>query len=389
MNDLQRKAFLLAEFIMNITRSSTFVYIAINVIIDQNRFGLLAIIAAIEGILLFLGPIIVGLFVDKIGGKPILLFLSGISTAATGLIICGVFLSIDPIYLCYSSSLILSIFSPLIKIAVFTVTPYLYPDNKHVKSNSTLVMAMQGGQLTGMLLSPFLTSNLNPLNFIWFSFSANIIAFALLYLALINIKRKIEQLSSPLRLLPVMNLSFGTMKLHEVILSSTDLILVVAFNFGLVVIISELLGSNSQLMALVEIMIACAAILTAYLITKKQDMLKHWLIIISPIAFASIFIFALLDLPILVIFSCILFGAAQTISNISWKRRIHAEVPEDNWGRVTIVRGAVSTLTITPLMYLFSQAQTISGYLSMASLALMGVVFVLANCWYLAMVEHP
>lgn len=385
MKNKKHTYFLCAEFLLNFMRSATFIYIAINIVINKGNFGFLALMFAVEATSLFISPILASHLIERHGAPKALLKIAKL-TAATTIIFFGLELSkFDALYLCYATSIFIGIFTPIIKITSFSAIPYVYEDNDHIRNNAEFVIAMQAGQLFGMAIAP-LATKISFTSFFFAFLMTHILIYALQSCALrksIYINNQNEKIKfnlfSPIK----------GMNLKDIAISSTDLIVVSTFNFGLVIVVAELMDGKANWLSTIEIAIAITAIIMAKLMPTIKAMKSRWAIILSPAFFSLAFLFASIKSISAFVITCILFVASQTISNISWKATIHRNVQKHHLGRISVIRGFFSAAIIYPAMFVFYNIQILWKDKVLAGISVFGLILIAINISYLLKHQSP
>lgn len=355
MKHNQKILFLFAEVLLNFIRSATFIFVSVKAIIHTDYFYLLSILGAIESLFLFLGPIVSIYVVEKFGSKLTLNIFIIISILCPLMLILLYLYDVNPIYLCFSLSILLSIISPQIKNAIFCLIPYLNDKKNSTKSNASFNMVLQLGYILGVLLAPIMVNYISYVNFIALFMLIHIIILAIIILALdgINVK-KLAIKSGRNKLVSFLN-SIKTLPIIELIISSIDITIIIMFNTAIVIIVNDLFLGKAIWLSSLEILFAISSLSISLLISNAKIGLNRYIYIFSTIFFILMLLFALLDNYILVILCCMFFGIFQASSNILWKSYIHNKINEEFWSRANIIKGGISTITAMPVMYFIAK----------------------------------
>lgn len=369
-------AFLATEFLTNVSRAALFIYAAIIIIHSENGISWITVLLSAETMFLFVAPLLSGALIDKKGSAYILrrvsILLLLLVLVIAVLNVRGYIENIPTIILL---TLSMNIVSPFLKHAVFTFTTTVFAREHIKRGNALFTLNMQAGQIIGMFIAPILVAMVEPQNLIWIYFIVYT-AILILYFDMTaragndNLKEEISQKGFSFFSFLKINISTKV-----VLASSFDLILVSTFNICLVMVIDTLFQKDANLMSNIDIAFAIGAFFAGWITSKNTKYIQAFSTFLSPLIFSITFLSFLFVNIYISIFFCFLWGYFMSISNIFWKSKLHHEVPRNQLGRASGLRGffvAVISLITLPLI---RQMYEINLTAVVITVTLLGLIF--------------
>lgn len=368
-------AFLTTEFLTNISRAALFIYASIVIIHSENGIGWITVLLSAEAIFLFVAPLLSGALIDKKGSAYILRRVSVLILLLLLIIaVLKVTDYIDDISTIILLTLSMNVASPFLKHAVFTFTTTVFAREHIKRGNALFTLNMQAGQIIGMFIAPVLVAIFLPQILIWIYC---IVYSVILILYFDMTKGAKDNLNDEISQKNFSFFSFLKIDVSTkvILASSFELALVTVFNICLVMVIDTLFKKNATLMSNIDIAFAIGAFLAGWTGSKNTRYIQSFSTYLSPLIFSITFLSFLFTDIYLSIFLCFLWGYFMSISNIFWKSKLHHEVPQNQLGRASGLRGFFVAIICLVTLPFLRHLYTINLTAVVVAVSLLGLIF--------------
>ncbi len=350
MKENSNTTFFLAEFFINIARGIITLALGMYFYYESDGIWIFAMNILAEFIVILIIQGSIGSVIDKFGPKNSLLF----ATACSSFIvfISSFFVDINIIVLLTLMMQLINLFKPLIRNSIFTFTSQLAHTESVEKINARLSIALQSGQIIGMIVAGFMVGYGDlalTLQVISLTFLLSFISFV----AFFSKKKVLTKDKKDQRKVgswhEAVNFVLKSKKVQLIlIVGSFDFTSIVLFNIFLAPVVKYNFNNQTIWLTYLDLSFALGAIIAGMLIGRKEFFQKKYYTSISSCSAVIVFFCFTLALPPFITLITILgFGLSTTYSTVYWATQLQQLAPVNIKGRLASIKFVVTSFFIS------------------------------------------
>lgn len=344
---------MLGEFAINTGRGA--LTLILGAILYQETGGLWAFALA------FLSDFIVALFIQGIAGAAVDRFGPGkvlnLSLGISSLLLFACWVLISQLsstaLFIFSLAVLLNIFRPFIRTAVFALLPALFSQSELEKANGAVSLAFQVGQFAGMALAALsleLGTHGTAIFTVLMAFVVSTASYLMISAKYLNLRVRSDVKSKIISWRAFTEVLAHATILRGCMIGSVDYALIAVFNLLLAPVVAHNFDNLSRWLGILDGAFALGAILAGvFVIKQSKDIgLKYRYSLLAHVSAALLFLgYALQWHAYLILLLVLLFGLSTTVSVVMWNTALQKSSPEAMHGRVASVKYIFNTLAVT------------------------------------------
>lgn len=250
----------------------------------------------------------------------------------------------------------LNVIRPFIRTSVFALLPAVFPKRSLEKANGYASVALQIGQITGMLAAGLcLEFGSVVLSFlmIFASFFVSTVCYGILGNQMLGGFEQAQQQQPGMRWSDHVALILDSKLRPSYLVGSFDFALIAIFNLLLAPVVAQNFNDLPRWLTILDGAFALGALAAGVMITRmsKDTGVSYRYSLIAQVAAMALFISYAIKLPAVAILALIvIFGFSTTISVVVWSTNLQKHAPSQYRGRVASVKYIVNALAVaTPI----------------------------------------
>jgi MFS family permease len=388
--------FFFAEFFVNVARGALLLSLGMYLYRETGSLWAFAANVVIEFVVVLMLQGWAGTFVDRYGAKRILL----VTTAASFLlpVLCSVVVNFNLVLVLTIVIQILNAFKPFIRNSIFTLVTLVAVKNNIEQLNARLSIAIQGGQIGGMLMAGVLIEFGDiplTLYFVGGLFLLAFIAFYRLFFLL-------EKTSSEEERKPKVTgnwrdaIIFVTQSRQAkiiLLIASFDFAAIALFNLMLAPVVKLDFNDQPMWLTILDLSFAVGAIIAGFTVGKWDWSHKPYYTAVTLMSAVLVFLsFATHYGNTPIIFTIVLFGACITYSTVFWGSELQRLSPSPIKGRIASLRYISNATPVTFVTLLVSWIHSYRFEIALISIIficlVMSSIAIIMGFYYRQLIEH-
>lgn len=382
--------FSLAEFLINIARGTLVLALGMYLYTETGSLWALAANVVLEFAITLMLQGFAGSFVDRFGAKQILYIamFSSVMIALVG----GALIDWHLVIVLTLVIQVLNAFKPFVRNCVFTLVPVVAIDHLVEQLNARLSVALQAGQIVGMLMAGILISLGDvslTLYFVGLMFLLALITFFLLFKNMAEVECSNGQaVTGKGSWKEAFAFVKGSPKAKIVLLTASfDFAAIALFNLMLAPVVKSNFSNQSLWLTILDMSFAIGAIIAGFLIVNRNWMRGSYYSVLSLLSGASVYLcFAFDSSSFLVLVAIFLFGIFITYSTVFWSSELQRLSPKTIKGRVSSLRyisnAAAVTIATSMVSLMYAYGFTIAAVSSLIICLSLSLAALYMGYWY-------